>query len=144
MPVLSSCTPERKTKTKFCASWNVVYILSNMYVSKREFSCNPNFSTCGTWSATVWPPHRLCYRPAVFFHHLHVIALSLACGITRLTFKKYDYYNFYSFFNCVSRESGSIWSERIGAHLLSSLTFPWHLSSLHGYDIRCRLCAGAL
>jgi hypothetical protein len=23
----------------------------------------------GTWSASVWPFRRLCYRPAVFFHY---------------------------------------------------------------------------
>jgi hypothetical protein len=31
--------------------------------------------------------HRLCYRPAVFFRHLPVIALSFPKGKIRLTFK---------------------------------------------------------
>jgi hypothetical protein len=30
----------------------------------------------GTWSGTAWPPGRLCYRPAVFFQCIRLIALS--------------------------------------------------------------------
>jgi hypothetical protein len=30
----------------------------------------------GTWSAAAWPLRRLCYRPAVFFRHFHLAALS--------------------------------------------------------------------
>jgi hypothetical protein len=89
-----------------------------IYLYKRESSWYPNFGNCGTWSATVRPPHCLRYRPAVFFHHFHAIAISLLWGSYRLTFKKYHHYKFLLsfFFNCWVGSS-SIWSEREGRFL---------------------------
>ena len=34
----------------------------------------------GTWSAAAWPPRRMCYRPAVFFFHSLLSALSVPQG----------------------------------------------------------------
>jgi len=48
-----------------------------MYVLTRGFVWNATSKNTGTCSAAPWPSHRLCYRPAVFFYILRLIALAL-------------------------------------------------------------------
>jgi hypothetical protein len=67
--------PERPAPVEFCTSRNCIHTWSNVYVDATESSLNPNSKNSGTWSTTAWPPCRPCYRPAVFFHYLHFIAL---------------------------------------------------------------------
>ena len=57
----------------------------------------PKFQHTETWPETVWPSHRLCYRPAVFLCRLSLIALSSPQGKIRCAFQKY-FYLFYYFF----------------------------------------------
>jgi len=45
----------------------------------------------GIWPAVVWPPRRLCYCPAVFFHHLHLTVLSFSQGEILRLFQKCFY-----------------------------------------------------
>jgi hypothetical protein len=40
-----------------------VYIYIYIYARQSSWHPTPNI---GTWSVAVWPPRRLCYRPAVF------------------------------------------------------------------------------
>jgi hypothetical protein len=52
----------------------------------------------GTWQTSASQPHRLCYRPTVFHHHLRCTALSFPQGKTRRTSKKCTFSNLFSFF----------------------------------------------
>ena len=49
---------------------------SIIYCIYKEVQFKSELQHAGTWSAPAWPPCRLCYRPAVFFRHVHLIALS--------------------------------------------------------------------
>ena len=49
----------------------------------------------GTWSTTAWPPHRLCYRPAVVFHYLLLVVLSVAQGTIWRTLQEWFWFHGY-------------------------------------------------
>jgi hypothetical protein len=52
----------------------------------------------GTYSAAVWPFRRLCYRPAVFFGHLDLRALSFPkFAAFKVPFLKFLFY----FIHCI-------------------------------------------
>jgi hypothetical protein len=59
----------------------------------------------GTWSAAAWPPHRLCYRLAVFFGHLRLTALLFLQSKIRRRFHNCYYFSFAYVWNCVSRNA---------------------------------------
>jgi hypothetical protein len=42
----------------------------------------------GAWQTAAWPPRRMCYRPPVFFRHLHLVTLSLPQGKKICAFQK--------------------------------------------------------
>ena len=88
----------RKVRRKSEFSTHMV----NYWCSHREFSWNPNSQYTRTWSVAAWPPRRLCYRPAVFFCHIRLTALSFPHGKKfGARFKKLFF--FYFFKNCVSQ-----------------------------------------
>jgi len=50
-----------------------------------------------TRSAKAWPPHHLCYRPAVFFRLLRLIPRSFTRGKIRRAFKNAILFYFFKF-----------------------------------------------
>jgi hypothetical protein len=51
-------------------------IVNYMHVCKMESTLKSTLQHTGTLSDAAWPPRRLCYRPVVFFRHLHPVSLS--------------------------------------------------------------------
>lgn len=49
-----------------------------------------------TWSAATRPPLSLCYRPAVFFHHIRLIALACPKGNFRGAFQRWFQFKFFT------------------------------------------------
>ena len=74
-----------------------VYLLLAHPVFARESIWNPN-SNPGTWLATAWQPFCLCFCWALFFHHLHLIALLFLQGPVACMFKKCNYFHFLNFY----------------------------------------------
>ena len=71
----SSFIPEGGTQIKlFSAGRKWVNFGQHIYKADRSTF---KFQHAGTWSAAGWQPCCLCYRPAVFFCHLRLIALSI-------------------------------------------------------------------
>jgi hypothetical protein len=71
----SSCVQEGRAQVEFCVISNWVYKWSTVYVYTMESIWNPNSKT----QEPDWPQHdrpAVCYRPAVFFRHICLVALS--------------------------------------------------------------------
>jgi hypothetical protein len=53
-----------------------VYVYVCIYVRVyKDVQLKTKLQHIGTWTAAALPPRRLCYRPAIFFLHLCLIAL---------------------------------------------------------------------
>jgi len=57
-------------KMEFC-----IHMVTYTSIYKGLSRWNLNSQHTGNWLATVWPPCCQCYQPAVFIHHLCLIAL---------------------------------------------------------------------
>ena len=55
----------------------IEYANGQLCVNIKEIQLTSKLQHTGTWSAAVLPVRRLCCRPAVFYRHLCLIALSL-------------------------------------------------------------------
>ena len=66
----------------------------------------------GMWSAAAFPPHRMYYRPTVYFLNLYLIALSSLRVNLKCACQKNYFFYFTPFFSCCSilklRGSGSV------------------------------------
>jgi hypothetical protein len=51
----------------------ILHMISYIYLYKGD-QVKSRLHHTGIWSAAAWPPRHLCYRPAVFFCHLRLIA----------------------------------------------------------------------
>lgn len=53
----------------------------------KRVQLKSDLQNSGIWSATARRPHCLCYHPAAFFHHLHLITFSFPLGKIWHTFQ---------------------------------------------------------
>jgi hypothetical protein len=63
------------SKAKF-AQVGIEYANGQLYVHVKEVQVTSQLQHTGTWPAAVRPVRRPCYRPAAFYRHLRLIALS--------------------------------------------------------------------
>jgi hypothetical protein len=84
MPGLSHSPRKIKTLPNFRKSVGPTKVELYLYIQRST----DEIQIPQHWNLAAWPPRRLCYRPAVFFRNLRVIALSLPQGITRRAFQK--------------------------------------------------------
>jgi hypothetical protein len=60
---------------------STVYLWSQLYICiNKGDRLKSKFKHTATCSPAAWQPRHLCYRPAVFFRHLRLIALSFPQG----------------------------------------------------------------
>ena len=59
-----------------------------VHANARESKVTSKFQHPGARSGAARPPRRLCYRPAVFFRHLRLTALSFSLAKIWRAFKK--------------------------------------------------------
>ena len=91
----------RQAQVEFCAVRNWVYstVIYYIYIYMCVCVCvcvclykrvqlKSEVWKARMWSAAAWLPRRLCYRPAVFFRHLRLKALSFRRRKFLRTFKK--------------------------------------------------------
>jgi hypothetical protein len=82
--------PECPVQVEFCASQIALYILSKYVRIYKRVPLKTKLQHTGTLSGAAWPPHRLCYRPAGFFRHIHLPALSFQWGKSWSVSKKFN------------------------------------------------------
>lgn len=75
-----------------------IHAFSTVFVSASESSQNPYSQHSAVWWTAERPPRRLCYRPAAFFRHSHLIALSFPKRIIQRAFQK-TLLKFFTFFS---------------------------------------------
>jgi hypothetical protein len=113
---------EGSAQVEFWASqiWVYIYIYSQLprvYVSVyKRVRLKCELQHIETWRIAVRPPRRVYHRPAIFFRHIRIIALSFPQGKFRRTLKKFYVFLFFILENVLSlklhnlelRESGSV------------------------------------
>ena len=97
-------------QVQFCTSQNWVCTWSTNYTYMYIQGSSLESQTPIHWnmSATAWLPCCLCYCPAVFFHHLHLIVLSLKQGKIQRAFWKHCFFFFSVFKNCTKSEIAKV------------------------------------
>jgi hypothetical protein len=78
---------------------------TNIYVVEmwdRAVHWKSKLQNTGMHSATAWLPCCMCYPPAVFFHHLHLIVLSFKQGKIQHAFWKHWFFSVFK--NCTKSE----------------------------------------
>jgi len=106
-PSPTDCFPQVPAQVEFCATRDWVYIWANIF-TRMCVPLKSKLQHTGPWTAAAWPPQppeRLCYRLAVVFRHILLIALSFFDEKLRRLFPKWYYLDFSTIkkFACVLR-----------------------------------------
>lgn len=62
------------------AWFRIDYAYCQLYMYVQGVQFKSKIQHTGIWLAIAWPPRCPCYRPAVLFHHLHLIVFLFPQG----------------------------------------------------------------
>jgi hypothetical protein len=97
----------------------------------------------GNWSAAAWPARRLCYRPAVFFHHLQSLPWHSHKEKIRWAFKIVTWFSVFNYYGPVWHESAWRWGVSVcvytanSRHCSSTVPRSWSARGLGNFVLSC-------